>query len=111
MWNIRIFLLLIKISFTDGINRRFEEERGAPVTWVICLKHGNEKTWARYFHFCDAQGGPKSTKSPGFDGFIGSQFNEDGIYKNPIVKYEPILNETIGEMPSDYVNSMNSDYR
>ena len=78
---------------------------------MICLKHGNEKTWARYFHFCDAQGGPKDTKSPGFDGLIGSQFNKDGIYKNPIVNFVSFPNANLQEMPDHYVKTMNSDYR
>ena len=81
------------------------------MTWVICLKHGNEKTWARYFHYCDAQGGPKNTKSPGFDGFIGRQFNKDGIYKGPIVQYEAFPSSNVHEMPEDYIKSMNSDYQ
>ena len=78
---------------------------------VICLKHGNEKTWGRYFHSCDACGGPKNTKSPGFDGHIGSQFHKDGIYNDPIVNYKSFSNVIVHEMPEDYVKSMNSDYR
>ena len=94
-----------------GVIRRFEEKRGGPVTWIVCLKHGNEKTWGRYFHYCDACGGPKNTKSPGFDGFIGSQFHKDGIYKDPIVNYDSFPNSNVHEMPEDYVKSMNSDYQ
>ena len=83
-----------------------------PLTWVPCLKHGNEKTFGKYFHFCDANGGPKSTKSPGFDGHIGRRFlAKGGIYKDPIVNYKPFPIVNDQEMSRDYVESMNSDYR
>ena len=97
--------------YTNTFDICEQVKRGGPVTWVICIKHGNEKTFARYFHYCDAEGGPKNTKSPGFDGLIGGQFIKNGIYKDPIVKYKSFPNSNLQELPEDYVKSMNSDYR
>ena len=84
-------------------------DRGAPVTWVPCLKHCNEKPWGKYLLFCDWKGNIKS-KSPSFDGHIGIQFKK-GIKLLPIIDFEKFPDCIFKELPDDLVKSMNSDYK
>lgn len=89
--------------------RLFEEDRRAPVTWVPCLKHTNEKPWGKYFKLCDGKGIIVS-KSPSFDGHLGIKF-KNGLKKQPIINFEQFPNCNFVELPEDLVKSMNHDYK
>ena len=106
--NSSYWITAIKI-FSFFPYRLFEEDRNAPVTWVPCLKHSNEKPWGKYLLFCDWEGVVKS-KSPAFDGHLGKQF-KNGIKKLPIINFEQFPNCNFVELPEDLVKSMNSDYK
>ena len=105
-----IYLLRFFLNISAGINRRFELKCGAPVVWVVCLKHGNEKPWGKYLKYCDGFG-TINTKSPSFDGHLGILF-KDGIKKGQeLVDYESFPDCNFQEMPKDHVKSMNNDYQ
>ncbi len=88
-----------------GVQAIVEEKLGRPLQRVLCLKHGIEVVWHRFFKKVDGKtSGPTTLTGP-----IGKLISNEHYCRDPIVDYTKVESKNMPKFSKAVVDKLSKD--